>query len=69
MVAIVHHIIRGFGNLPGYGHHPGARVFLLLVALGTLGAGWLGGAAIVSVFGPMLCYGAYARSREFDQRH
>jgi hypothetical protein len=59
------HIVRGFKNLPGYGYHPGVRIFVLLVSFGLLGAGWLGGIAVGITIGPMLCYGAYQRSRDY----
>ena len=63
--SMMFHIVRGFKNLPGYGYHPGVGIFVLLVAFGLLGASWLGATAVIVVFGPMLCYGAYTRSRDY----
>jgi hypothetical protein len=56
-------IARGFGYIDGLGQHPGLPPFLLLLVLGLLGAGAWGGVVIFAVFGPLLCYGAFARGK------
>lgn len=71
----IQHAIRGCGNVPGYGDHPGTGFMVMLVLMGfSAGAsrGWdrafIGAAVMLAVFGPMYLYGAYDRSRSADRR-
>lgn len=68
------HVIRGCGNVPGYGDHPGAVTLIMLVLMGfAAGASrsweraFIGAAVMLAVFGPMYLYGAYDRSRSADR--
>jgi len=61
------HVIRGFRDLPGYGDHPGVVPFVFFCFMGFIGAGWLGLLAMIVVFGPILCWGAYSRSKEWER--
>lgn len=70
----IRHIIRGCGNLPHVGEHPGTLMivaFLVMGALSGANGGWQGalfGAGVMAVvFVPMYLYGAYMRSVESEQ--
>lgn len=68
---VLRRIIRGCGDLPGYGPHPGTPVLVVLIGLGAIAglgrAGWRGGlfGALVMgvIFGSMYLYGAYDREQ------
>jgi hypothetical protein len=69
-MAVLRAVIRGCGDVPGYGPHPGAPVLLMLVIMGFvagLARGFLGaliGAAVMAVlFGVPFLFGAYDRGR------
>lgn len=66
--------VRGCGELPGYGGHPGSAFLGFLVVVGAFAGAqrgsWLGAAlgagAMIAVFGPMYLRGAYERARDYD---
>lgn len=68
-------IIRGAGNLPGYGPHPGNDMVLIMMLMcGLAGAqkggwaGFLGGAVIGAMFIlPLWIYGCVSRANECDK--
>ena len=71
---VIRQCIRGAGNLPHVGHHPGTLWVLLLIGIGTAqGAlsGWahaLFGFAIFAVsFGAIYFAGAYSRAELSDR--
>lgn len=71
---ILKHIIRGCGDLPHLGPHPGTPIIFIFIILGALAGrggghlGMLGGALVMTVvFVPMYLIGAYQRSVESDQ--
>jgi hypothetical protein len=69
------HAIRGCRDLPGYGPHPGTLtlgIYVIAAALaGVRNGGWngfFGSAAIgLACLGPFYLYGAYSRSKDYEQ--
>lgn len=69
-------IIKGAGNLPGYGLHPGTDMLIFFVLMGGLAGskgGWwgvLGGAAFMFVMiGALWCIGAHDRAKSYEKDH
>lgn len=72
---MIRQIIRGCGNLPHVGEHPGTWFVLLFAILGSAAGfgdgswrGALGGAAIMTAFVlPFYLIGAWSRAEESDR--
>lgn len=71
---ILQQIIRGCGELPHVGEHPGNFFLLMFVLIGALAGaqtGWygaLGGAILMLLFmGPLYLMGAYDRAQLSDR--
>lgn len=72
---VIRHIIRGLGDLPGYGPHPGTGIVSFYIfCAGLAGAqrggldGFLGGLAIGAIaFLPFYFGGAYSRSKDLER--
>lgn len=64
MKAIVYHIVRGCGELPTYGHHPGTAIVLMHIAAFTAAVGWQGFFVSCLIFLPIYFWGAYELSIE-----
>ena len=67
-------IIRGCGDLPFVGEHPGTMILFVFILLGALAGragglyGMLGGAGIMAlVFLPIYLWGAYDRAKFSDK--
>lgn len=71
---VMRQIVRGCGNLPHVGEHPGTIAVLLFTGMGAvagahrsvLGA-FVGALLMAAVFGPMYLWGAYDRARISDR--
>jgi hypothetical protein len=61
---VMRHIVRGCGELPQCGEHPGTMPLLLLIAIGFSAAGVRGGIAMTVATLPVYLWGAYSRSVE-----
>ena len=74
MKKIIKQTIRGIGNLPYVGEHPGTPVFILMIFTGILAGcgrgniylGLFGGLVMILFFGPLYLYGAYDRANISD---
>ena len=73
VMTLINKIIRGCGNLPHVGPHPGTETLFLFCALGGVdGAkfGWVGAlfgfTATLACFGPIYLWGAYDRAELSD---
>lgn len=71
---VIQQIIRGCGNLPHVGEHPGTLTLIFFVFLGCMaGAGkdeWgfaIGGAIMAAFMVPIYLFGAYERAEESDR--
>jgi hypothetical protein len=64
MKNLMHHIIRGCGELPTFGQHPGTGIVLILLIAMTAAAGWHGLLIGCIFYLPMYFWGAYHRSME-----
>lgn len=62
MKQVIKHVIRGCGNLPTFGHHPGTEVLLLIILGNVLLVGIVGFIFSSIILIPMYLYGAYQRS-------
>jgi hypothetical protein len=62
MKNIVHHIIRGCGELPTFGDHPGTGIVVILIAAMTAAGGWCGLLVSSLCYLPVYFWGAYSRS-------
>lgn len=60
----IYHIIRGCGNLPTFGHHPGTPVMLMFIIAFTIATGWHGLFVSCFIFLPIYLWSAYQRSVE-----
>ena len=56
-------ILRGCGYTPQCGHHPGTLWLVYLTIIGIVAGGWLGGVAMLAMFGPLYLFGAYERGK------
>jgi hypothetical protein len=59
-------IVRGMGQLDGYGSHPGLPVFFAMSGIGFL-VGWPAGIMNAALWGLLLCAGAYGRASSLDR--
>lgn len=73
MRRIIRQIIRGCGDLPYVGDHPGTIWIIAFIFMGGMAGasgglwGFLGGAVFSAIFfGPLYLYGAYERAKDSD---
>lgn len=59
---MIHHIIRGCGELPTFGDHPGTGIVVILIAAITAAGGWHGLLVSSLCYLPIYFWGAYHRS-------
>ena len=63
---VIKQTIRGMGNLPYVGEHPGILPLILLTVLFGCAGGLIGISISLLVFGSMFLYGAYDRAQLSD---
>jgi hypothetical protein len=73
MIKIIRQILRGCGNLPCAGEHPGTTMLLGLIIIGLVAGSkngfWgvvVGGAVMAIGIGPIYLFGAYDRANLSD---
>jgi hypothetical protein len=59
---LLHHIVRGCGELPTFGHHPGTPIVIMFIIAFTIATGWHGLLVSCLLFLPIYLWGAYHRS-------
>lgn len=64
MKNLLYHTIRGCGELPTFGHHPGTPIVIAFIIAHTLAMGWFGLIMSCLMFLPIYLWGAYSRSIE-----
>jgi hypothetical protein len=64
MKNLIHHIIRGCGELPTFGYHPGTAIVLIHIVAFTVAVGWRGFFVSCLIFLPIYFWGAYHSSVE-----